>query len=101
MAIILEFKLPTKPQASPLINDAVISSTVDNMMLIIHHALHGTDVDCRPKDSQLAAQMLDELANHIKNSDEYDHVVLSKGVSNAIVARYPEMLNHPDTASST
>ena len=101
MAMILEFKLPEKSQKSPLINGAVLSSTVDDVMLIIHHALHGTDVDCRPKDPQFAAKMLVELASHIKNGDEYEHVVLSNGASSAIVTRYPEMLNRPDTASST
>ena len=100
MATILEFKLPKKSHRQGVIKDLVVSSTVNDVMLIIHHALHGTDEDCRPKDQQLAAQLLDELASHIKSGDEYEKVVLSGITSAAIVTRYPEKITGHETVSS-
>ncbi len=93
MGTILEFKLRKKTQAQSHIKNLVVSSTVNDVMLIIHHALHGTEEDCRPKDQQLAAQLLDELSSHIKNDDQYEKVVLSKIVSGTILTRYPEMVS--------
>ncbi len=93
MGTILEFKLRKKSQAQSHIKNLVVSSTVNDVMLIIHHALHGTEEDCRPKDQQLAAQLLDELSSHIKNDDQCEKVVLSEIVSGTILTRYPEMVS--------
>jgi hypothetical protein len=101
MGTILEFKLPKKLQESVLINDLVITSTINNVMLIINDALHGTDVEYRPQNRKLAAQVLKELANHIKNKDEHENVVLSNMASSAIVTRYPEMFHYKDRVSPT
>ncbi|MCF6193288.1 MAG: hypothetical protein L3J46_03010 [Kangiellaceae bacterium] len=92
MATILEFKLPKQSRHQRIIKDSVITSTVNDVMLMIHHALHGTDESCRPKDQPLAAHLLDELANHITKCDEYEKVVLSHVVSSALMIRYPEMI---------
>ncbi|WP_444995367.1 hypothetical protein [Aliikangiella sp. IMCC44359] len=91
MATILEFKLPKKAKVSASYSDTIISSSTDDLMLIIHHALHGTNQDCRPKNLELAAQLLDELSHHIKNNDESEHLILSRQSSRAVVERYPEM----------
>ena len=91
MATILKFKIPENQSAKINENGSLISTTVNNAMLIIHHALHGSDKDCRPKDRQLAAQLLDELSYYIKSDIEDDHLVLSHLVSGAIVVRYPEL----------
>ena len=93
MAKILEFKSPKNTHDQSLIKNLVVSSTVNDVMLIIHHALHGSEDGCRPKDQQLAARLLDELASHIKNGAQYEKVVLSRIVSGAIVTRYPEMIS--------
>jgi hypothetical protein len=90
MATILKFKIPTHRRAKANVNANLISTSVNDAMLIIHHALHGSDKDCRPKDHQLAAQLLDELSSYIKSDIEDDCLVLSQLVSGAIVERYPE-----------
>jgi hypothetical protein len=91
MAKILEFKIPEKPNPSDLIENPVVTSSVNDVMLIIHHALHGSDDDSQPRDRELAAQLLDELSSHIKNSkdpNEDDCLILSNGVSQAVLNRY-------------
>ncbi len=93
MGTILEFKLPAKSKTSSLANDTLISSTVNDVMLIIHHALHGTDKDCQPKDLSLAAKLLDELSYHIKADEMDDFLVLSHVASKTIVGRYPEVIH--------
>lgn len=92
MATILKFESPNKPHQKNLVKGAVISSTVNDVMLIIHHALHGEKEDYRPKDKKLAAQLLEELACHIKRDSQYDHIVLSHQSSTVIATRYPEMM---------
>jgi len=91
MATVLEFKLPKKRQISALEHDLEITTSVNDLMLIIHHALDGTDNDCRPKDLVLAGKLLEELTSHIKKHDGNDYLVLSKVVSNAVVVRYPDI----------
>jgi hypothetical protein len=91
MATILKFKVPTEQRSKINQNGSLISTSVNNAMLIIHHALHGSDKDCRPKDRELAAQLLDELSHYIKSGIEDDRLVLSHPVSNAISVRYPEL----------
>ena len=95
MATILEFKLPEKisPQLR-FIKDITVSSDVDYVMLMIHHALHGCREACRPKDKKLAVQLLSELTEHINNGEQYDNFVLSNEVSGAIVTRYPELFTY-------
>ncbi len=93
MATILEFKLPAKPKAPVLVDDTVISSTVNDVMLMIHHALHGSDENCRPKDREFATKLLEELSFHIQNTDEDDFLILSHTVSENVARRYPEMHN--------
>ena len=93
MATILKFKLPKKPKVSPVASDIIITSSVNDVMLIIHHALHGTTIDNRPKDRHLAAQLLDELSSYIKRDDKSESLVLSHTSSNAIMNRYPENIN--------
>jgi len=90
MATILEFRLPVKAPAQQLASDRAIYSSINDLMLIIHHALHGADEECCPKDLKLAAKLLDELSCHIKG-DENDHIMLSHAASSAIVDRYPEV----------
>lgn len=92
MATILEFKLPEKRREEQINKGAIISSTVNDVMLMIHHALHGETNESRPLDKKLAVQLLGELASHIKNDSRYDHMVLSLVSSEAVINRYPEML---------
>ena len=82
-------KLPSKTPAQKLESGRVIYSSINDLMLIIHHALHGADDQICPKDLKLAAKLLDELSSHIK-SDDNDHVMLNHDISSAIVDRYPE-----------
>ena len=94
MAKILDFKLPEKAYPTKSISNLVVSSSVDDLMLIIHHALHGTDKKYQPRDRELAAKLLDELSSHIKTSDdnsEKDCLTLSYETSQAVVQRYPNM----------
>ncbi len=93
MATILEFKLAKKPKTSPIASDKFITSSVNDVKLMIHHALHGTSTDNRPTDRQLAAQLLDELSAHIKRDYKDESLVLSHTSSSAIVNRYPENIN--------
>jgi len=62
-------------------------------MLMIHHALHGTNIDNCPTDRLLAAQLLDELSTHIKSTEVSENLVLSHYSSKAIVNRYPENIS--------
>ena len=94
MAKILEFKLPPKAKPPKPTASALVSSSIDHVMLIIHHALHGTDKAHQPKDRQLAAQLLDELSFHVKHLDENsetDCLILKQDLSQTILDRYPEM----------
>ncbi len=93
MATILKFKRPSKSTASILAGDRVISTTVNDIMLIIHHALHGTNKACQPKDRQLAAKLLGELSFHMQKDNDDDCVILSHSLSKAVIVRYPEMLS--------
>ena len=91
MATILKFKIPEHQNTKTNQHGNLISTSVNNAMLIIHHALHGSDKDCRPKDRELATQVLDELSCYLKSDVEDDCLILSHPVSNAVVVRYPEM----------
>lgn len=104
MAKILEFKLPEKSYPSKSNSNLVVSSSVDDLMLIIHHALHGTDEKYQPKDRQLAAMLLDELANSIKNGNdenEEDCLILSRATSQAVMDRYPQMYQRQTDQTQT
>ncbi len=92
MATILEFKIPEKKDQDEIIDTPVVMSSVNDVMLIIHHAIHGSDDSYQPTDRKLAAQLLDELSVHIKEntkSESDECVMLSNGVSRAILERYP------------
>lgn len=91
MATILDFKLPRKSRRFTPSNSLTITTSINDVMLIIHHALHGSEEAHRPKDLQLAAQLLDMLSVHIKDCAEKDCLVLSHTVSSTIMSRYPEM----------
>ena len=100
MAKILEFKLPQKACPPKADSNLFVSSSIDDVMLIIHHALHGTDDKFQPKDLRFAAQLLDELSTYINNISESndssndnqdDCLVLSRDASKKIAARYPKL----------
>ena len=57
MATILEFKIPEKKDQDEIIDTPVVMSSVNDVMLIIHHAIHGSDDSYQPTDRKLAAQL--------------------------------------------
>jgi|GEM_PF-6647955 len=94
MATILQFKLPTKPPLSSLATDTIISISVNDVMLIIHEAIHGTEEEYRPRNLHLATQLLDELSSHISCKGEEDYLVLSRAASSIVFTRYPDIYEY-------
>ncbi|MGX5174940.1 hypothetical protein ACUR5C_13040 [Aliikangiella sp. IMCC44653] len=105
MATILEFKPRKKIQSKSSFNPVLVTTSVNDLMLIIHHALHGTERACQPIDKDLASQLLIELSVHLKTADEpyqltLENMVLSQSTSSRVVERYPEMLPNQGSASA-